>query len=238
MNRYTISRLVVMVGFAFTFVTGCVSTGLPLAAPTATPISVEMSQKLHNDWEFASLLSFYGSITQVHGGDVSDIEGDIALDFSLFKPPVMSLVEQEGSQHFQFDAPMPRGNSAGKVIFTASEAGDARIPRCTPVITDRKGSVLYLAVKRFHDYGEDYSFQLGIAYRQFSNMSGVFVVDSDILNDGAEHHIYGKVKLFGVTFENSLKEPLVFKIAGDKYVYVSGKGKATIGDGRAVEFGK
>ncbi len=70
-----------------------------------------------------------------------------------------------------------------------------------------------------------------------SSVDPLKIDDMDFFSDGSEHHIYGHVKLFGATITNLEKEPLILRLSGNRYEYVSGKGTATTADGQTLTFG-
>jgi hypothetical protein len=210
----------------------------PTATPTTIPsISKPKSRDLHQEWEFVSLVYGYDKVSWDADGKIM-IDGDIAIDFAVRNPPRMAFVDESGEKYFEFDAPLPMGSSAAIVIFTTPEAenGHGRIPRFTPIPADANDSATsYFAAERFHDHDGTYHFRVGLTLQGFGN---IFAVDSDVFYDGSEHHIYGKVELFGVRFKNDFEEPLVFRISGGKYVYVKGNGTATTEDGSVIQFGE
>lgn len=201
----------------------------------ATPISQQDSQKLIEEWELVQRVSA-DSIGWGADGNFK-VTGDLQIDFAFEKHPKMTLVEDASQMYFKFDMSMPKGNSAATVIFATPDVKGAtiKIPRFASTSTDSEDpKVTCFSGIQFHDYDGTYDFKICMATQGLN----LLVVDMNVFYDGSEHHIYGQIELFGVQFTSSANEPLVFKIDGDKYIYVKGNGTATTSEGAQVEFGK
>ncbi len=150
-------------------------------------------------------------------------------------PPIIKPAKSQ--YQFDFDSDIPRGGQDVKIVFSTPQTknGDAGIPMFTPVLGkhDKEGTLF--SASKFTDYGDKYAFEIRLALQGFGNIS---VVDLNCFSEGAEHHIYGDVRLFGAKFSNKSKEPLVFKISGGKYIWVSGNGTVTTKDGSVINVGK
>jgi hypothetical protein len=166
-----------------------------------------------------------------------DPKGDITIEFGFDNPPKVTFVREQTEEYFMFNTPMPNGNTAGKVIFVTPtvKGATAKIPQFTPTLDNYREATSYLIGRKFLDYEGDFDFRVGLVLR---TDIGLLMVDSNLFYNGAEHYIFGEVELFGVKFTNNSKEPLVFKIDGDKYVYIEGNGVATTKDGAKIEFSK
>lgn len=214
--------------------------------PTPIPITAQESIELLDAWGFRPLLSSNGRVEWDETGKITVADGEMSVAFAMDKSPQMHFIEDTDDKHFEFAEPMPSGDSKLSVIFVSSETpgAHAEIPDFTPMTTeevvpvqldDRDSTISYLRVNQFEAYEGDYEFQIGLGGL---GMSGFSAFDTNVFYDGAEHHIYGEVELFGVEFKNDSQDPLVFKISGDKYVYASGSGTATTEDGKSISFGE
>ena len=186
-------------------------------------------------WGFASLVSANGEVRWSAEGEITIPKGQIAVDF-LFEPPPIIKPAKLPNQ-FDFDSNIPKGGKGVKIVFAASEIkdGEARIPMFTPISGkhDKEGTLFNAS--KFTDYGDKYAFNIRLALRGFGNIS---VVDLNCFSEGAEHHIYGDVQLFGAKLSNKSKEPLIFRISGGKYVWISGSGTVTTKDGSTINIEK
>lgn len=206
-------------------------------SPTASAVTEKDTEDLFEKWGFASLLYGYGEIRWDADGRIT-IDGDIAVDFAMRNPSKIQFMDDSAGGHFMFDNPPPGGSSSAVVIFTTSEArnGHAMIPRFTPMEMDiSETATSKFTAERFHDYDGTYDFMIDLAMQGVGN---IMVVDTNVFNNGSEHHIYGEVQLFGVEFKNDSGEPLVFKIVDGEYVYIKGSGTATTVDGAVIQFGE
>ena len=209
---------------------------------TFTGLSAHCQQTTNvlEKWGFAASFSSNGEVHFSKEGIVTIPVGDIQIDFYFTKPSVIR--PSKAKNQFDFDSVLPKGGSGVKIVFTASDIkyADARIPMFTPLLAftsmeklDNIGTEFSGA--KFADYGGKYAFKIKLS--RYEN-GGISIIDLNCFRDGAEHYIYGDVKLFGAKFSNKSKEPLIFKISGGKYAYISGNGIVTTKDGASITVGK
>jgi len=195
--------------------------------------------KMLEQWGFASLV--YGCGYTEWDMDRKITKMDCAaIDFLLKSPPKMSYVTDKNVKYFKFDSPMPKAKTRAKIVFVTPEAKycqncQVSIPKFKPIIKGSKGSATSLNVKEFKDYTGNYEFTLDL---NMPSLGNIVVAGIDCFNEGSEHHIFGKIELFGVKFNNDSNEPLIFKISNGKYTYIKGKGTAITVEGSTIEFGK
>jgi hypothetical protein len=248
MNRRKLSQNVINFAMGILLLVGCSEPAatlksLPSSSPvipitsTLGPISQQGSQQLMEEWGFLQLLTAYDQISSDQNGKIT-INGDLELDFAFQHSPKMIWVGGPGQSYFKFDKPMPKGSSSSTVIFATSDVRGAmvKIPRFAISRTNSENpKITCVSSNQFHDYEGWYDFKICMTVQGFENIR---VVDMNVFSDGSEHHIYGKVEMFGVRFTNNFEEPLVFRIDRDKYVYIQGKGRAKTEDGVKVLFGQ
>lgn len=199
------------------------------AGPTTAPASAA------TDWEKAGALHSWGDVSWSSDGNITQI-GDIAIELHFDKPPTATSAETEGVVTFKLDCQTENRGTHAVVIFATPgmEGADFQIPRCAPIAEGSNNIGTMLKITKFNDYPGNYDFHITI--KPGYNFSAG-IGDFDIFDSGATHHLFGKVKVFGVKFDNPNKDPLVMKVEGDHYVYVSGSGTATMPDGKQVKLG-
>jgi hypothetical protein len=187
------------------------------------------------DWKLLQLYGCYGDMRWDANGTITQM-GDAALDFAFENAPVLKLVASTKTQSLEFPAPMPKGIGTVKIAFTNASAGgaSARIPRFKPEMKG-SGTNQYFVVHTFQDFPGRWDFEFSLGR---SGVGSYFMEYLNCFQDGAEHHIYGQVELFGTKFNNTSTVPLVFRIEGKTYKYVSGVGTATTKDGMTTDFKK
>jgi hypothetical protein len=170
-------------------------------------------------------------------GQISSAGIQMVLVFD--KPPsVIIATDEKGNKHLQLPFVVEKRTTAGKVVITTPDGtnGDFLIPDCTPTTQSFDKPKLSLHISKFQDYPGDFKFNIQIESSP-PDQHQMKIHDMDFFSDGSEYHIYGHVKLFGATITNTEKDPLVLRLSGDRYEYVSGKGTATTAGGQTLQFG-
>jgi hypothetical protein len=229
-----------MLRFAFVlgvvFVSVCCK--IALADPPATLRETTGPATRPTDWGLNSGIQSHGMVFWNRQGLLSKFSDEISLQIGFDKPPFAVVARDEKSQSYlRLPFAVERRKTAGKLVFTSPDdkKADFGIPFCTVTTQQFDSPKLSLSISKFRDYPGDLKFNI-----QLETTAGnrVRIDDMDFFSDGSEHHVYGHVKLFGVTITNTEKEPLVLRLSGDRYEYVSGKGTAVTADGQTLKFGK
>ena len=153
-------------------------------------------------------------------------------------PKVKVATDVNGKKFLLLPVAVEKRKTTGKLVITTpvESTADFLIPDCLPTTQSFDSPNLSLFITKFINYSGDFRFILQIESSP-PDQQHWKIHDMDFFSDGSEHHIYGHVKLFGAAITNTEKEPLVFRLSGDCYEYVSGKGTATTADGLTLTFG-
>ena len=198
------------------------------------------------DWRprsaFAGCWVMYGGdgiAYQIMGDPHTGHQADgIRIEMVFDRPPSVTVAtDEKGKKFLRLPFAVEKRKMAGKLVITTPEdtGGDFLIPACTLTTQTFDNPKLSLLFSKFQDYPGDFGFNIQV--EQMSSVDPLKIDDMDFFSDGSEHHIYGHVKLFGATITNLEKAPLVLRLSGDRYEYVSGKGTATTADGQTLTFG-
>ncbi|MFH1069446.1 MAG: hypothetical protein V1794_07460 [Candidatus Glassbacteria bacterium] len=215
--------------------------GLLVVAGVALPAFSQKTSNPVQAYGFASLVSVAGSVNFEDGGNKIGLDGNLLIDFALRNAPKVQFVREGGDKgYFKFNAPMPKGASAAKIVFVTTEGCtdcEARVPEFKAVWQGYKGSRNDFVFGSFKDYSGPYEFRFAMEFSGTLMNGRLNLLNLDWFNDGAEHHLVGDLKLFGVQFKSAPNEELVFKIDGDKYSFVRGAGTAITPQGETIQFG-
>jgi len=181
-----------------------------------------------------------GIANQIMGDPRSGHQADsVRFQMVFDKPPSVKVAfDDKGKKFLRLPFVVEKGKTAGKLVITTPEdtTGDFLIPACTPTTQSFDSPKLSLLISKFQDYPGDFRFNIQIESSP-PDQHQLKIHDMDFFSDGSEHYIYGHIKLFGAMITNTEKEPLILRLSGDRYEYVSGKGVATTADGQALTFG-
>jgi hypothetical protein len=171
-------------------------------------------------------------------GILDSIHGVLTFVIVFEKPPCAVVATEQNASYLHLPfAPEKRMTIGKTVIVTPEVSGwDFQIPFCSVTTQGFDSPKLSLLISKFADYSDALEFNMQVEASPTERQQ-LQVDDIDCFSDGSEHHIYGHVKLFGATITNTEKEPLIFRLSGDRYEYVSGKGTATTADGQTLKFG-
>jgi hypothetical protein len=212
-------------------ITFALNSMILLMAFSFTPVALcQEKDSPHADWGLKQALLVDRFKTDQHG----TMPMNCIIEFAFESPPTLNLREAKANKYLEFNAPLGKARLPTKIVFVTpeSKAAWARVPAFKVIEKEWKEPYNLFVGKQFKDYPGDYYFEFGL------DASATAVKYIGWFHDGAEHHIYGEVRLFGLKFSNESKDALVFKITNGKYLYVSGTGKAITQEGRTIEFGK
>ena len=160
-----------------------------------------------------------------------------SIEFGMKEPPIMKYEEKEALRWFRFTDKKPGGKTSARIVITTpkNESNEARIPDFVVKISKKTGTLYCFEVNEIIGYITENRFEFYTHYQKFGS-SFPTAPAGDWFNRGATHHIEGRVTLFGIEFESDSKSTLVFRIEGDRYLYLEGKGTATLNK-EVIRFG-